>query len=356
MSEKLLVLNLRNDPDYHARLSELKHKFRTAQVKAIVKVNQELLKFYWELGEFITQQQLQSKWGAGLIKQLSHDLMAEFPDIKGFSVSNLKYIKQWVVFYSQTPSIGQQLVGQITQIPWGHNIAIISKCKTLQEALYYVQQTISNNWSRSVLVHQIEGVLHLREGKSITNFLQTLPKPQSDLAGQTLKDPFLFDFLTLRSDYNERELENALIDNLSQLLLELGTGFAYIGKQVNVQVGANDYYLDLLFYHTVLHSYFIIELKTVPFEPEFAGKLNFYIKAVDAKYRRPGDEPTIGLLICKSKDKLVVEYSLSDINKPIGVSEYHLSRVLPDNLKSSLPSIEDLEHELSGLANLTLND
>lgn len=278
--------------------------------------------------------------------------MAEFPEMKGFSLSNIKYVKQWYLFYSQPDTISQQPVGQtvqqlVAQLPWGHNIAIISKCKDIKEAVYYTQQTIQNNWSRSVLVHQIESGLYNREGKATSNFAVSLPKPQSDLAQQTLKDPYIFDFLTMTKNYNELDLEKALVDHITHFLLELGAGFAYIGRQYPLHVGVRDFFIDLLFYHTSLHCYVVIELKTVEFEPEHTGKLNFYIKAIDEHLRKEGDAPTIGILLCKSKDKVVAEYALSDIHKPMGVSEYQLTQSLPDNLKGSLPSIEEIEAELS---------
>lgn len=241
--------------------------------------------------------------------------------------------------------IWPQAVAKLVQIPWGHNREIISKCKDVLEALYYVDKTIEHGWSRSVLVHQIESGLYRREGQAVTNFATTLPAPQSDLAQQLIKDPYTFDFLTLTKDYNERELEKALTDHITKFLLELGAGFAYVGRQKELQVGERNFFLDLLFYHTRLHCYVVIELKTGDFEPEYAGKLNFYLKAVDEQLRGDLDEPTIGIVLCKTRDRLVVEYALSDIHKPMGVSEYQLTRALPDNLKPSLPSIEELEAE-----------
>jgi predicted nuclease of restriction endonuclease-like (RecB) superfamily len=371
-----MKFNLIMDKEYKDWLTEIKLKVRHAQLKAAVKVNTELLVLYWELGADIVAKQGHTKWGEGLIDRLSKDLMSEFPDIKGFSRSNLMYIKKWYLFYSKSSAIvqqavgqfakqpvsqlparkisqqpvgqtGQQVIAQITQIPWGHNIAIISKCKNVKEALYYVQNTITHNWSRSVLVHQIESGLYKREGKSVTNFALTLPKPQSDLAEQTLKNPYIFDFLSMTKKYDERELENALLTHVTQFLLELGAGFAFLGRQVPVQVGTKEFFIDLLFYHTRLHCYVVVELKTGDFEPAYAGQLNFYIKAVDSQLRKEGDCPTIGLLLCKNRDKLVAEYALSDINKPIGVSEYKLTHSLPKKLKSSLPTIEQIEKELS---------
>jgi len=304
--------------------------------------------------------------------------MAEFPDIKGFSKRNLECIRQWYLFYSEgipdlaisCGQIAQQAVAQLPEsdsigkegmadplskgqkvmallvlIPWSHNLVIISKCRNVAEALYYVSKTVENSWSRNVLVHQIESGLYRREGKAVTNFAETLPASQSDLAQQLIKDPYNFDFLTMTEDYNERELEKALTDHITKFLLELGAGFAFVGRQKGLQVGERDFFLDLLFYHTKLHCFIVIELKTGEFEPEYAGKLNFYLKAVDEQLRGEKDESTIGILLCKSRDRLVVEYALSDIHKTMGVSEYQLTRALPDNLKASLPTIEELEAE-----------
>ncbi len=346
-------------PEYKKWLAELKNKLLKVQLKAVVAVNADLLMFYWQLGAEIVHKQQESQWGDGLISQLSHDLIAEFPDMKGFSVSNLKYMRRWYLFYSGDIAIGQQPVDQlpepdmtkliqiITTIPWGHNIAIIAKCKTITEALFYVENTQIHNWSRAVLTHQIETGLWQREGKAITNFKTTLPAPQSDLAQQTLKDPYVFDFLTLTKEHNERDLELGLVKHITSFLLELGAGFAYIGRQVQLTVGERSFFPDLLFYHTRLHAYVVVELKTKEFEPEHAGKLNFYIKAVDEQLRQKGDQPTIGILLCKSKDKLVAEYALSDIHKPIGVSEYQLTQSLPDNLQTSLPTVAEIETELA---------
>jgi predicted nuclease of restriction endonuclease-like (RecB) superfamily len=312
-----------------------------------VSVNTALLEFYWELGADIVEKQKDTAWGTGFLKQLSQDLMAEFPDIKGFSKRNLEQIRRWYLFYSNDLQIAKQAATQLFLVPWWHNVIIVSKCETTAEALYYLQKTIENNWSRSVLTHQIESGLFKREGKAITNFSKTLPALQSDLATQIIKDPYNFDFLTLTENYNERDLEQKLVQHITKFLMELGTGFAYMGKQIPIQVGNRDFFLDLLFYHTRLHAHVVIELKTVEFEPEHAGKLNFYIKAVDEQLRKEGDNPTIGILLCKNKDKLVAEYALSDIHKPMGVTEYQLTQALPDELKSSLPTIEDIEAEFS---------
>ncbi len=361
-----------SDRHYKTWLAELKNKVRNSQIKAAVKVNVELLTLYWELGADIVSKQAESKWGDGFLLQLSKDLMEEFPELKGFSRRNLELIRQWHTFYqnqglpspiakqvvSQLPDgeksqqavgvIRQQPVALIKQIPWGHNITIIAKCKNINEALFYVQNTIAHGWSRSVLVHQIESGLFQREGRSVNNFSLTLPPPQSDLAKQTIKDPYVFDFLSMTKEYNERDLELGLVQHITHFLLELGSGFAYVGRQIPITVGEKEFFLDLLFYHTQLHCYVVVELKTGDFEPEHAGKLNFYIKAVDTQFKKDGNQPTIGILLCKKKDKLVAEYALSDMHKPIGVSEYQLTQSLPDNLKPSLPSIEEIEKELEG--------
>ena len=361
--------NLLSDKEYKTWLSEIKSKVRNAQLKAAVRVNTELLTFYWELGADIVAKQAKAKWGDGLVDQLSKDLSSEFPDMRGFSRANLMYVKKWYLFYNQGNTIVQQAVGQlnptgisqqavgligqqlaakITQIPWGHNIVIITNCKSIKEATFYVQNTIKYNWSRSVLEHQIESGLYEREGKAINNFALTLPKPQSDLAEQTLKDPYWFDFLTLTKKHNERELENALVEHITKFLLELGAGFAYVGRQVPLRVGESDFYIDLLFYHLRLRCYVVVELKKGEFKPEYAGKMNFYCSVVDDQLRHRQDEPTIGLILCQTKDCILAEYSLRDINKPIGIADYELTRALPQELALSLPTIEAIEAELSG--------
>ena len=340
--------SLTKNKNYSAWLKELKNKVRLVQIKAAVKVNSELLQFYWELGQDILDKQKNAKWGDGFLKQLSVDLSSEFLDIKGFSKRNLELIRQWHVFYGQENLIAKQTVSQLVRIPWGHNIVITSKCKKLDEAFFYIQKTIQNNWSRSVLTHHIESDLFKREGKAITNFKATLPEPQSDLARETLKDPYNFDFLTLTEKHNEKELENALVNHVTKFLLELGAGFSFIGQQYKLEVSGDEFFIDLLFYHTKLHCYVVVELKAVKFKPEFAGKLNFYVSAVDGILKSEQDNTSIGILICKSKNDTVVEYALKDVHKPIGVSEYIITKNLPDEFKSSLPSIEEIEAELSG--------
>ncbi len=340
------MTELFKDKKYLDWIKSLKQKFRQVQLKAAVKVNNELLNFYWQLGKEIAQKQKETSWGDKLIDNLSKDLMAEFPEVKGFSRRNLMYIKKWYLFYSADSKLVQQAVALITQIPWGHNLVIITKCKNVKEAIFYVQKTIENGWSRNVLIHQIESKLYERVGKAITNFDVTLPKPQSDLAIEITKDPYCFDFLTIGENYTEKELENSLLTHLTKFLLELGTGFSFLGRQYKLEIGDEEFFLDLLFYHVKLHCYVVIELKTGKFKPEYAGKLNFYISAIDSLLKSEKDNPTIGILICKSKNNTIVEYALKDISKPIGVSEYKITKELPKEFKSSLPSIEEIEREL----------
>jgi predicted nuclease of restriction endonuclease-like (RecB) superfamily len=331
------------DPHYKQWLTELKQRVLQSQLKAAVKVNSELLELYWQLGADIVERQKTATWGDKLLAQLSKDLMATFPNMKGFSKRNLEQIRRWFCYWNDESAIAKQAVAQLVQIPWGHNIQIITKCQTMEEAVYYVQSTLEQGWSRNVLVHQIESGLWQREGAALHNFERTLPATQSDLAMQTLKDPYIFDFLNLSKQHSERELEQGLIDHITQFLLELGAGFAYMGRQYPIKVGERDFYIDLLFYHARLHCYVVIELKLGDFEPEHAGKLNFYIKAIDEQLCKQGDAPTIGILLCKTKDKVVAEYALSDINKPMGISEYKLTQSLPQALQSSLPSVAELE-------------
>lgn len=348
---------LQESADYRNWLAAVKLKLRSIQLKAVVTVNSALLAFYWELGAEILEKQKDRTWGDGFLQQLSQDLMAEFPEMKGFSKRNLEQIRRWYRFWSGNEEFAKQVAAQIKegtmhqlfQIPWWHNVVIVSKCQSTTEALYYIENTLTHGWSRNVLTHQIESNLWEREGKAIANFNTTLPMPQSDLAQQTLKDPYLFDFLSLSKDYDERELERNLIEHITQFLLELGAGFAYMGRQIPLQVGDREFFLDLLFYHTHLHCYVVIELKTGEFEPEHAGKLNFYLKAADELLRRPEDYPSIGLLLCKNRDRLVAEWALSDVHKPIGVAEYQITHNLPEEIRSQLPSIEQIEAEFEEL-------
>ena len=336
--------------DYKNWLVDLKTKIKQSQLKAAVKVNYELLNLYWELGKEIVAKEAHTNWGDALIPTLSQDLKKEFPEIKGFSVANLHNIRYWYKFYTQNEFVLQpvrQIEDMVKNIPWGHNQRIMYKCKNIDEALFYVQKTLDNGWSRSVLEHQIDGLLYQRQGKAISNFDIHLPALQSDLAKQTLKDPYNFDFLTLREEYNEKELESALVERITDFLLELGSGFSYLGKQVHLKVGESDFYIDLLFYHVKLHAYVVVELKTEKFKPEFIGQLNFYVTAVNKQIKTEKDHQTIGILICKDKDNVVAEYALADVSQPIGIAEYQLKQLLEQEFKHSLPTIEEIENGLA---------
>ena len=365
-------MNITTNNDYKQWLGDLKTRIYSSQIKAAVKVNTELLKLYWDLGQDIVNRQMDSSWGSGFFEQLSKDLKNEFPYLQGFSVTNLKYCKRFYLFYSQVELNRQQLADDlqglenrgdinrqqladdfeehpISQIPWFHHVQIFTKCRTVDEALFYVQKTIENGWSRAVLMNFIETDLFAAQGKAQANFMRTLPAPQSDLANQILKDPYNFDFLTLTDNYNERALEDALTENIAKLLLELGHGFAYVGRQFPVKVGAKERHIDLLFYHLELRCFVVVELKVGDFEAEHLGKLGLYVSAVNHQLKKPADNATIGMIICKSKDFVEVQYSLEASNQPVGVSEYQLAKLLPDDLKNSLPSIEELEEELRNM-------
>ena len=337
--------------DYKKWLIELKSTIKQRQIKAAVAVNSQLIQLYWELGKQIVEKQEQAQWGSGFVDQLSKDLKAEFPDMGGFSKRNLELLRQWVLFYNAYFAIAKQVVSQLQNdtffsLPWGHHVMIIQKIKSQPEALFYINQTIENNWSRAVLEYQIETNLYQRQGKAITNFKTTLPEIDSDLANALLKDSYNFEFLTLSGKVKELELEQKLIDNIAHFLLELGKGFAYLGRQFEINVGGEIFKTDLLFYHTKLKCYVVIELKVTKFKPEYVGKLNFYITAIDRLVKDNTDKPTIGILLCKSKNNVVVDFALHDINKPMGVSEYTYKQ-LPDDLRNSLPSVEQIENELN---------
>ncbi len=330
------------DQDYKIWINELKLKIRSTQIKAAIAVNSALIEFYWELGKMITQKQSQTACGGKFLEQISKDFKDEFPDMQGFSVRNLKYCRLFYNFYKDF-TIGQKLVAQL---PWGQNILIFTKSNSEKEAKFYIEQTIENNWSRDTLSNQIKNKLFERQGKSITNFKTTLPEPFSDLAEQTLKDPYVFDFLTLSSAAKEKDIENQLIVNIKKFLLELGKGFAFVGQQYHLEIANNDYFLDLLFYHIKLKCFVVIEIKNRKFIPEDVGKLNFYLSAVDSLLKDDIDKPSIGLLLCRDKNSIEAEFSLRDLNKPIGISEFNLTEILPEELKSSLPTIEEIENEL----------
>lgn len=331
---------------YKDLLGEIKKKVKSAQLKAAVAVNKELIQLYWEIGNSVLEKQETERWGSKVIEKLARDLRSSFPDMKGFSPRNIQYMVTFAREYPKTP-ITQQ---PVAQIPWGHNTLLMDKINDSSLRLWYANKTIENGWSRSVLMHWIDSGLHERQGKALTNFNNTLPSPQSDLAHETLKDPYNFDFLTLRETFDERELEDGLIDHVQKFLLELGTGFAFVGKQYPIKAGKKDLYIDLLFYHLKLHCYFIVELKAREFDSRDAGQMSAYLSAVDDLLRHEGDNPSIGMILCKTKDNVFVEYVLRNFNRPIGVAEYEAKIIesLPDNLKGSLPSIEEIEHELEG--------
>ena len=330
-------------PGYAEWLTDLKSRIHAAQQRAALAVNRELLQVYWQLGRDILERQEQAGWGAGIIDQVAADLRTAFPELKGFSRSNLKYMRAFAEAWPDPSAIGQQAVGQL---PWGHNLVLLTKLKTPEARLAHAARAIEHGWSRSVLVMHIEQGTLAREGKALTNFEQHLPKPQSDLARESLKDPYHFDFLTVGSEANEREIEAALVQHITRFLLELGAGFAFVGRQVHLEVGGEDFYIDLLFYHLKLRAYVVIELKATNFRPEHTGQLGFYLTAVDEQVKAPDDAPTIGLLLCKSKNRIVAEYALRDTNKPMGIAEFQLSEALPRDLEANLPSIEQIEREL----------
>jgi predicted nuclease of restriction endonuclease-like (RecB) superfamily len=347
----MTLSTLIGDADYQAWLKDIKQRVMSARMRAAVAVNREMILFYWELGAQIAEKQAHSQWGDKLIPQLSTDLKKAFPELKGLSSSNLKYCLRFYLFFTHGAESAAAPFGQqpVDQIPWGHTILIFTKCTSVDEASFYITQTIEQGWSRDVLAMQIKSRLHDRAGKTVSNFSRTLPSLQSDLAQQTLKDPYAFDFMSMTAPYNERDIERQLTEHITQFLLELGKGFAFIGRQYPLKIADSDYYIDLLFYHVTLKCYVVIELKNRKFIPEYAGKLNFYLSAVDTLLKRDDDQPTIGLLLCRDKNNIEVEFALRDMNKPMGVSEYTLMETLPDNLKGALPTVEEIEQDLMHL-------
>lgn len=367
------------DEGYIQWIADIKQRFRQSQIKAAVRVNTAMLEFYWSVGRDLVTLRAEERWGAGVVKQFALDMRQAFPDETGFSYSNVKYMKQWYSYYYEKVTKSQQLAGQIEipeksqqlagqlekdkkgqqladqldvdekshqvggelempkifgRIPWFHHVHIISKCKSLDEALFYINRVAEEGWSRSRLESQVAANLFGSQGAAITNFELTLPAPQSQLAKEILKDPYNFGFLAMNAEYEEKDMEDALVDNVTQFLLELGKGFSYVGRQMELQMpGGQTFFPDLLFYHIPQHRYVVIELKVVKYIPEFAGKLNFYVTAVDELLRGENDNPTVGLIICKSTDKTVVEWSLRDINKPLGVSSYQLEEVVERTVK-----------------------
>jgi predicted nuclease of restriction endonuclease-like (RecB) superfamily len=349
-------------------LEEVKTRIRAAQTRAVLSVNAEMVRLYWDVGRIIHQRQQREGWGAAVIPRLARELRNELPDVKGFSERNIgrmiacfrghpdpaRFLPQAVaqihrglILPQPVAKLSAERDSLLWMIPWGHHALLLAKLAEPGERIWYMQQTLANGWSRNVLALAIERRAHQRHGKAITNFAQLLPSPQSDLAQQTLKDPYIFDFLTLERPFRERELEVGLIQHLEKFLLELGQGFAFVGRQYRLEVSDEDFHIDLLFYHLRLRSFVVIDLKTGPFKPEYAGKLNFYCNVVNNQLRHPADEPTIGLILCQTKDRVLAEYALSGIDKPIGVSTYELTRALPARMKSALPTVEEIEAELT---------
>jgi predicted nuclease of restriction endonuclease-like (RecB) superfamily len=327
---------------YAEWLAQVKERVHAAQQRAALAVNRELLQLYWQLGHDILDRQAREGWGGGIIDQVSADLRAAFPEMRGFSPSNLWNMRAFAEAWPE-PAILQQAVGEL---PWGHNVVLLSKLKQQEQRLAYAHAALEHGWSRNVLVHHIELGTVERQGQAVTNFEERLPKPQSDLARESLKDPYRFDFLGLTVEAQERAIESALVKHVTQFLLELGAGFAFVGRQVLLNVGGDEFFIDLLFYHLKLRSYIVIEIKAGKFKPEHTGQLSFYLTAVDAQVKAPEDNPTIGLLLCKSKNKIVAEYALRNATVPMGVAEYQLVESLPKDLEANLPSIEQIEREL----------
>ena len=336
------------DKEYVEWVADVKRRYRQSQVRASVRVNTTMLEFYWSVGRDLVRMRAEERWGTGVVKQFALDMRQAFPNETGFSYTNVKYMKQWYSFYSVRVEKGQRLIGLIDEkeksqrvvgqlempelfgrVPWGHHIDIVSRCETIDEALFYIKNDIDGGWSRPVLNVQIDGKLFKVQGSAVTNFDTTLPVPQSQLAKEILKDPYNFDFLTMKPKYDEHDLEEALVSNITHFLLELGRGFSYVGRQMELRMpGGQSFFPDLVFYHIPQHRYVVIELKAVKYVPEFAGKLNFYVTAADKLLRGEGDNPSVGLIICKSTDKTIVEWSLQDIQKPLGVATYQLQEVV----------------------------
>ncbi len=331
--------------DYESVLGEIKTRIRSERIKAVLTANSAMVLLYWDIGRLILDRQQREGWGAKVIDRLSADLHEAFPDMTGLSPRNLKYMRAFAESWPDAEFVQRT----VAQIPWRSNVALLDKLSDPAARLWYAQQTIEHGWSRDILCFQIEARAHESRGKALNNFPATLPPADSDLAAQIFKDPYLFDFLGTADPRREREVEQALVEHIHRFLLELGAGFAFVGRQVHLEVGGQDFYVDLLFYHLKLRRFVVVELKAVPFAPEFAGKMSLYLSAVDDLLRHPDDQPAIGLLLCRSKSKLVVEYALRGFNRPIGVAEWEteITQRLPKELKGSLPTVAEIEAELS---------
>jgi predicted nuclease of restriction endonuclease-like (RecB) superfamily len=332
--------------NYAEVLASIKSRIQEERLRVVLSANVAMVLLYWDIGQMILARQARSGWGAKVIDRLAADLRQAFPDMKGFSPRNLKYMRAFAAAWPERAIVQEPLA----RIPWYHHIALLEKLEDSADRLWYAHQVIEQGWSHSILVLQIQGCARERQGKALTNFATSLPPGDSDLAARVFKDPYLFDFLGTADPRREQELEQALVDHIQRFLLELGTGFAFVGRQVPLEVGDQDFVIDLLFYHLKLRSYVVVELKAVPFDPAFVGQLNLYLSAADDLLRHPDDQPTIGLLLCREKNRLVVEYALRDLKKPIGVAgwETKLVEKLPKALAGSLPTVEQIEAELSG--------
>lgn len=380
-------------------LEEIKARIRQAQTRAMQAVNAELVQVYWDIGRMIDERQQQEGWGAGVIPRLARELRNDMPEVKGFSERNIGRMIAFFREYTRPSDFLPRAVAKLRAseeepeparlpsnpimppvvaklgevktvlqataespaslfwaVPWAHHILLMEKVKELPARLWYMQQTLANGWSRNVLLTMIQTEAHRRQGRAVTNFERLLPPPQSDLARQTLKDPYIFDFLTLEQPFHERELELGLLRHLERFLLELGQGFAFVGRQLYLQVGDRDFHIDLLFYHLKLRCFVVIDLKAGEFQPEYAGKMNFYLSVVDDQHRHESDAPSIGLILCQDRNHIVAEYALRGVSKPIGVSEYELTRALPPGLQSALPTVEEIEAELTVSETLQLTD
>lgn len=368
----------RKSKGFPALLADVKARIQSAQTRAVLAVNAELVRLYWDIGRIIDQRQRLEGWGSAVIPRLAAELKNELPDLKGFSERNIDLMIQFYREYpgpatisqppvaklpatsvsaqpaAQTslrrisqPSVAQLPDGTFWAVPWAHHVILIQKVKDRSARCWYMEQTLTNGWSRNILALQIDARAHARQGKAVSNFAARLPSPQSDLAQQTLKDPYIFDFLTLSEPFHERELETELVCHLEKFLLELGQGFAFVGRQYRLDIGDEDFYIDLLFYHLLLRAFVVIDLKKGKFKPEYAGKLNFYCNVINDRLKHPADAPTIGLILCQSHDKLQAEYSFAGIDKPIGISTYELTRALPASVRSALPTVEQIEAELT---------
>ncbi len=366
--------------EYEHWIESVKSRVRTARVRTALAANSELIRFYWNLGKMISTKLIETGWGGNVVNQLSIDLQKEFPHLKGFSRRNLYYTKKFYEVFSElliAPQVGALLKDTIEQdqfcktsesdtvvpqreaqienditpqlvehLPWGHIKVVIDKLKSPSEIHFYVEESLKNGWNRDVLALQIKSELHKRQGSAVTNFSNTLPSPQSDLVQQVIKDPYRFDFLEMTKPYNERDIEQQLVDQIQKFLLELGKGFAFIGKQYHLEIGESDYYLDLLFYHIHLKCYVVVELKNTKFIPEYAGKLNFYLSAVDEILKTESENPTIGIMLCRDKNCIETEFALRGMSQPMGVSEFSFTEILPEELKGSMPTVEEIEREI----------